>query len=75
MRVGFCGPLGGGPIRKEEEGPHHLIAPWEVIDKAEVEVVKSGHGVHQRVSPLAGHSGRRLPKRPRRHASLIPSAL
>ena len=52
VRVRFRGPLGGGPVVKEDERTNHFIAPLDVIDKAELKLVKSRPRVHQRVSPL-----------------------
>ena len=46
VRAGFRSPLGGGPIVKEHQRAHHLIAPWDVIDKVEVQLGKIRHRCH-----------------------------
>jgi hypothetical protein len=67
----FRGALGRGAIVEEDHGTHQLIAPLDMIDKAEVEVGKSGQrvqpGVSPRVPPLVGgsHSGARKRGSPR----------
>jgi hypothetical protein len=40
VRMGLHGPLRGGPVVKKDEGANHLIAPLDLIDKAELELGK-----------------------------------
>lgn len=53
VRVGLHGPLGGGPVIKEDEGAQHLLAPLDVIDKVECALGKIRQGFPPRCSPLS----------------------
>ena len=48
MGVRFLGSLRRCAMFHEDHWTNQLIAPLDMIDKAELELVKIGHGVHQR---------------------------
>jgi hypothetical protein len=56
-RVGLHGPLGGGPVVKEDSGAQHLIAPLDLSDKVECELGTIRQGFHPRCSPLSPRCG------------------
>jgi hypothetical protein len=52
MGVRCLGSLRRGAIFQEDHGTNQLIAPLDMIDKAELAWVNIWHGVHQRCAPL-----------------------
>ena len=65
MGLRFCGALGRSAIFEKDHRTNKLIAPLDMIDEAELELVKSGQRVHSCVSPrvqplvCCSHSGAR----------------
>ena len=61
--VRFLRSLRRGAIFDEDHGTNQLIAPLDVIDKAELELVEIWHCAHLRFSPLSQMMGGWLQQR------------
>jgi hypothetical protein len=71
MDVRFLGSLRRCAMFHEDHWTNQLIAPLDMIDTAELELVNIGHGVHRRCAPLlqtmvgCSQSGERVRGSPR----------